>query len=234
MDQVIKPFQDFVEYVKTERLANLAFEDIKSVLLPFLLFFLIVPLIFGAGLVARFIEGLLPKKKCKICGREASDVLSDSSSHELGVFCRNHLIQEYSKHFLNSSFNKVIVEFQPRASGDLGTVYGYYPISEIEQFGWEKKSRQVVENLLLTINGKKCRECDEPATSLFVSKEAAPWSKYGPEPSLDYAKIGEYLCNEHTLDRIKPSIQTNPKRFNDGGGLWLPYKEGGFQVGTEL
>lgn len=233
MDQVLKPFQDLIEYVRTERLANLTSEDLNDFLLPILLF-LLIPLLGVLGLVARFTERILPKKKCKICGREASDVLSDNSSHKLGVFCRNHLIQEWSRHFLNSPFNKIEVEFQPQASGSLGLVYGYYPASEIEQFGWKKKSSQVVENLLLTIIGKKCRECNESATTLFVSKEASPWSKYGPEPSSDYGKTGEYLCNKHALDRIKPAIQTNPKHFNDGGGLWLPYKESGFQVGTEL
>jgi hypothetical protein len=230
MDLILKPIADFIEFVKIEKLHNPDYLTPKTIFTAFIPFFVIILYFVVGSFVVRFIVSLLPKKKCKICGREANDILSADSSHQLGVFCRNHLIQEYSKLFLSSYFNKVIVEFQPKAAGVW--VYSYYPISELENFGWEKKSREVVENLLLTINGQKCRECSNSSTTLFVSKEAAPWSKYSSEPSLEFAKTGEYLCNEHALEKIKPGIQSNKRHFDDG--LWLPYKEAGFQVGTEL
>lgn len=229
MVQVPKLFQDLIEYIRIE-IESARLEDYRIALFPLIF----IPIIFGPGFVIKIFSGLFPKPKCKICGQRGEDVLSENSDHELGKFCRNHLLQEYSRLFLNFHFNKVMVEFQPKASGYLGPVYGYYPVSEIEKYGWEKKSRQIVENLLLTINGKQCKACNRSATTLFVSKEVAPWSKYGPEPSLEYARIGEYLCNDHALDKVKPSIQNNPQNFYDGGGLWLPYKEGGLQVGTEL
>lgn len=209
--------------------------DVHQFLFLVLIIFgiLILPLVL-LFFVAIIIEKLLPQKKCALCAKEARDVLSDSSNHRIGVFCRNHLMQEYSKRFLTSPFRKVMVEPQPTAAGYLGPVYGYFPVSEIKQFGWQERAKKVLEELLATINGKSCRECKESATTLFLSKEVAPWSKYGSEPRIEYAKVGDYLCNRHALKRLTPGIQTNPKYYDDAGGLWLPYKEGGFQVSTEL
>lgn len=177
---------------------------------------------------------LLPtkKKKCLICSQPAHDTLT--AKHEIGTFCRQHLIAKYSELFLMSSPNIVIVEFQPKATEFTGVVYGYYPLSELANFGWGKKDKDVIQTLVMKVKSEKCRICEKQSNALFLPKEVAPWKKYGASPNSDFISVGEFLCKEHALKRILPSLQTNPKYFDDGGGLYVPCKEDGFQVTTEL
>ncbi|MBI2338209.1 hypothetical protein HYU95_03400 [Candidatus Daviesbacteria bacterium] len=200
-------------------------------------FFLLAFVLPSILMVIAEIPGKFKKfKKCDLCQQPAYDILSGSSNKDekMGIFCRRHLIERYSQQFIKTSLNFVMVEFQPRATRYTGAVYGYYPVSQLQKYFFKKDERQIVEQLLATILEKKCRSCDKKAQVLFISKEAAPWEKYNCYPFYEYADKGEYLCLEHTLKRILPSIQNNPKHFDDGGGLWLPYLENGYQVTTEL
>lgn len=216
-----------------EDLKKLFLQIIVSLLFSFLLAF-VLPSILGR--IVEILGKLKRPKKCNFCEQPAYDILSGSSNKDekMGIYCRPHLIEKYSRQFIKTSFNLVMVEFQPQATHFTGSVYGYYPVSQLQKYFFEKDERQIVEQLLAAIPKKKCRSCDKKAQVLFVSKEAAPWAKYNCYPFFEYAAKGEYLCLEHTLKRILPGIQNNPKHFDDGGGLWLPYLENGYQVTTEL
>jgi hypothetical protein len=73
---------------------------------------------------------------------------------------------------------------------------------------------------------------------LFVNKHDAIWKKESNYehiiPSVEYLVKGRYLCNEHALEAIKPGLQSYPKPIIGEGGVWLPYKEDGFQTPAEV
>lgn len=185
------------------------------------------------GILARPIELMFESKsRCRTCSQPARDDLTHGK--ETFKFCRMHLVDTYSEHFLASPYKMIVVEFMPTTTSSTGAVYGYHPLSEMQKYGWSKKNQEVLEQLIKTIEGNKCFRCSKNASVLFIPKEKAPWERFGPNPSPEYEKLGIYCCREHALERVIPSIRTNPKRFNDGGGLYIPYEEDGFQVTTEL
>lgn len=177
------------------------------------------------------LNSLLRKKRC-ICSKSAYDKLT--SDHTIGYFCRDHLLQKYSELFVKSPFNVVMVEYQPESISFPG--YLYYPASEIDfrnRYDPNNKANEVVKQLLSTIKVKKCSMCNKQVSILFVSKEVSPFKKYKSEPREEFAQKGEYLCKEHTLERIIPCLRSSRKHFDTNEGLCLPNKEDGYQATIE-
>lgn len=166
--------------------------------------------------------GFIKKKKCQICSDLGKDSLS--SEKTIGTFCRKHLILRYSELFLRSHFHLVMLEYQPDGISYPG--YLYYPLSEID---WGGNQKEIIQELINGIRSKKCVSCDDSTSILFISKELAPFKKFGPEPQNNFSTKGLYLCKKHALEKALPSIKNSKKDFNIHGGLYLPFKENGYQ-----
>lgn len=183
--------------------------------------------------IALDIKRLLFVKKCPLCAKTAYDTLT--ADKEIGQFCRQHLIEKYKQYFKISPFNVVMVEYQP--SGISAPVYFYYPVSEIDftssrypNSDDDIAAQKTVRHLLDVIKTKKCERCSRQASILFVKKEITPFSKYKTTPRKEFEQKGEYLCKEHALEKISPSIRNSSKHFDIYEGLCLPHKEDGYQA----
>lgn len=224
---------------------DFSLNNISRIILPFIFLMGFILLLSGVSKAYEvFIEPYFASRhKCSICGKSGRDILSEGMDklmrpYTIGYFCRDHLIQRYSAEFKKSPFKMVVMEFQPNATPDTGHVYSYYPLSilglQTVPLGgfWTIEEKKIIEKLLDTIKNRKCSVCNKEATVLFVSEEAAPWKKYENTPSMDFAEKGEYLCKEHAIDKVLPNIKNDNKYFDDGGGLYPPYQEDGFQATT--
>lgn len=90
-----------------------------------------------------------------------------------------------------------------------------------------------MRQLLNSIDSHQCSKCGTIAKILFVNKESTVWEGKYIIPSNQYLTKGQYLCNKHALDRIKPGLEIYPQPITYDGGVWLPYKEDGFQRADE-
>lgn len=180
------------------------------------------------------ILGLFKKNQCEVCGQETEEHLTIDGKEE-HFFCRQHLLEKFKPLFLSFPHKIVIREFEPLAA--CGEVYGFYPKSELEHFGWTKNHRLILEKLVDTIStAPRCSNvnCNNPAQVLYISKTNAPWSRYKANLHEDFLKFGKILCLEHAWELLQISLRSNPEKFRDGGGLWVPYKEDGFYTSTVL
>lgn len=77
---------------------------------------------------------------------------------------------------------------------------------------------KILKILLDLINRQKCAKCNSKAYILFKRKEdAVRETDNYIVPSEQYLTKGQYLCNEHALDRIKPALKIYPYPiFYDG------------------
>lgn len=192
----------------------------------------ILPVIASLFLIIGGLRALFGKKRICICGKPAYDVLT--SDRTIGYFCRQHLLEKYSELFIGSPFNIVMVEYQPEGISSPG--YLYYPASEIDfksQYDSNNNADEIVKSLLNTIKAKKCKVCAKQATVLYISKEISPFKKYKTEPREEFADKGEYLCKKHTLEKVIPALKNTSKHFDTYGGLYVPYKEDGYQATIE-
>lgn len=184
-------------------------------------------------LIMRFTEQL-GEKPCKICHKKSSEKLIGDKL--LGNYCREHLISEFSRFFLSSPFDVLAVELQPQVAETTGEIYYFRPLQKTEDFGgrgkmWPESDKEIIRNLLESIQQRKCKICDQKAQILFVPKELAPFKKYD-SPSLDFIKFGEYFCKEDGLKRILPSLESNPKKFRFG--LYIPFISSGLYMTDEV
>ncbi|MBI2617688.1 hypothetical protein HYW55_06145 [Candidatus Gottesmanbacteria bacterium] len=169
------------------------------------------------------------KKKCFTCQKKTEDILiREGDKHT--PYCRNHLLHEFSKSFLQ--FPHKMVVFHPEQDRKYcGTMYPYYPISEFEAFYFRKEDRQIMEERLREIQGK-CSKCKNSASVSYYRKGVLQWDSSGPV--MRSVNIpGEFLCTKCTLDRIEPDLRANKNPFADNG-LFVPYKGEGVFVNTYL
>lgn len=88
----------------------------------------------------------------------------------------------------------------------------------------------------------RCAKCGSRAYILFLNKDDAVCRKEGYKsgpyeyiiPSTEDLTKGRYLCNEHTLDQAKHSLQIYFKPLIIDGGIWLPYKEDEFLTAADV
>lgn len=203
---------------------------VLSILIPILVFVFIIFIIIAA------IQSLRFKPKCEVCKKIQPDILSQGK--QKWFLCRNHLLTKYADLFKKNIYNCVVVEFTNDSrlkNGDL--TYAYYPTSDIKGYIFED-THEVLQKLLESIKTKNCIKCDYKAYVLFIHRLDAVWRKenlqYNPYeyivPSREYLTKGNYLCNDHAIDAIKPGLQNYPEPITVDGGVWLPYKEDGFQA----
>lgn len=203
---------------------------VSSILIPVLVFIFIIIISIAA------IKSLRFKPKCEVCKKIKPDILSQGK--QSWFLCRSHLLTKYADLFKKNIYNCVVVELTNDSrlkDGDL--TYAYYPTSYLKGYIFED-TREILQELLESIKSKKCIKCDSKAYVLFIHRSDAVWRRenhqYNPYdyivPSSEYLTKGNYLCNAHAIDAIIPGLQNYPKPITIDGGVWLPYKEDGFQT----
>lgn len=167
--------------------------------------------------------GLFGGHKCKICGKETKEVLEQFKGPSW--LCRAHMIELFSKDFLSYSDKMVI--FHPEFEKLSRTLYGYYPIAEMDSFTFKKEVKLKLGELLGYINGH-CAHCQNEARVLYFPKGYLDYSGSTPHIEKATSFSGELLCLDHALGKIKRDLESNPGFFSDG--LFIPYAKAGMYV----
>lgn len=169
------------------------------------------------------------KKKCATCQKETQDILVVDGDKRV-PYCRNHLLQEFSKSFLQ--FPHRMIVFHPEQDRNYcGTMYPYYPLSEFDTFNFSKEDRQAMEKIIREIKGE-CMKCKKDATVAYYRKGLLQWDGTGPKMR-NISSLGELLCKDCTLERIEPDLKINKNPFADNG-LFIPYSSEGVFINTYL
>lgn len=168
--------------------------------------------------------------KCQVCQKLEPDMLSQGKEH--WFLCRKHLWEKYSELFPKNTFRVVMAEFVSDSKSKASDLlcFSYYTFWYYK--GYIGKP-QPLRQLLDSIDLYQCAKCAAKARVLFVNKEDAVWEGKYIIPSTQYLAKGHYLCNKHVLDRVEPTLKAYPKPIIFDGGVWLPYKEDGFQRADE-
>lgn len=212
------------------------FDKLMMLLAFFIPVFVLISIII---IVVASIKQMRFNPKCQFCNKSQPDVLSQGKQR--WYLCKTHLLPKFSELFLKNTFNAVVVEFTSDRFKNGDITYSYYPISEFKDYIFAD-TQQVLKEFLESIKSHKCAKCGSRAYILFVNKDDAVWRKEGYRsgsyeyiiPSIEYLTKGRYLCNEHALDQAKHALQTYSKPIIIDGGVWLPYKEDGFQTAAEV
>jgi len=166
--------------------------------------------------IFRFVKLFSKPKVCVVCNTKTED----SYRNEKGVifrFCRNHLIEKWKNDFMESKQRMIVIE-----PDFIRYPYGYL-YATIETLGeWEypKEDQDVLSEIMKTIEGKHCKECNEEASVAYFKKEdyIIPYfSKITATPI--------YFCRNCVARRIKPIIESSPKPFTED--LYAPTNEEG-------
>lgn len=170
-----------------------------------------------------------PVFKCRICQKTDPDSLS-AGNKQWWYLCREHLLERYSDLFLKNTFKVVMTEFtsDDKSKNPDDAAFTYYPFSSHKEYNIGNP--KILKQLLDSIDGNNCSKCGSKAKILFVNKEdAVRTSDNYIIPSEEYLTRGQYLCNKHALDNVIPALKSYPQPIVIEGGVWLPYKEDGFQ-----
>jgi hypothetical protein len=170
-----------------------------------------------------FLSALFSGPKCEICGKEAKEDLDNGSRTRL--FCRTHLIESFAKDFL--AYRGRILLFPPEFEKTSSRMYGFYPLSEMNNFSFNKESVKKIGELLDTINGS-CAYCRSEARVLYFPKGFLGYFLARPAIEKVQAASGQLLCLEHALGKIRPDLESNKGFFKEG--LYVPHGESGMYV----
>lgn len=174
-----------------------------------------------------FLELFSSKHKCEACGMEAKDRLY--FGEKLKWFCRDHLMENFSKSFL--AFPDKMVIFHPEFEKVCKNLYSYYPISKMPQFNFDKSAIGNIERLL-SFAGGECSECRSKAQVFYFPKGVLKYSSYNPMVENIDPVLGNALCLEHALAKIQADLRSNPVAFDEG--LYVPYDGRGAYISTYL
>jgi len=184
------------------------------------------------GLIKFFKDILIAQKKsCRTCFKETVEMLVYEGTRR-DYYCRSHLIESFSRDFLHIPYKIVIFEFQPEATKHTGLIYCYYALSSLERFNWTKEEKHVLESLLHEIDTTKaCSQCKgNLQQSLYLGRELAPWESSRIHKTC--IGKGDKLCLNCSQSRLSATLSNNPKEFREG--LYLPFKEDGMYMTTEM
>lgn len=174
-------------------------------------------------------QNFFGKKKCFVCQIETQDILVANGDKRV-PYCRNHLMIEFSKLFLQFPYKLVV--FHPEQDREYcQTMYPYYPISEFEVFNFSQNDRNAMEKIVERIRGA-CTQCKKNATVAYFRKGILKWDGGGPVMR-DVHVQGDNLCTKCTLENIESDLRGNRKPFADNG-LFTPYKGDGVFVNSYL
>lgn len=170
---------------------------------------------------------------CSLCGNSAFDNLVYGYTKKkvlfweiewgkkMKPFCRQHLIQEFKKYFLN--FPKKIVVFYPELEHKKGSyVYGNMSLDEMKKRKVSLKTLELIEKSLKEIKGD-CMKCKKPASIAYFGQGVLQWGggmwdyplleKITTEPQI--------LCKECSFDEIEYSLRSFKDSFAEG--LFIPF-----------
>ena len=183
-------------------------------------------MIFFAGKLLYEVIFKQPKDTCQTCGKKSLDVLMKDGGKKTETYCRQHLLDQFKFSFQQHPNKIVVFEFD---EGRCGLVYGYYPVSLMEKFNFQKQDIAKIKSLLLLIQGK-CENCqNEKAGAAYFKKEDLPWDEGGPLMSQVTCQPGLF-CRKCALERLIPLLSGNKIFFKEG--LYVPYKEEGVFIST--
>lgn len=185
-------------------------------------------------MVTSFLERIFGEgpKPCKACQLPAKDLLVENGSKPVTNYCRQHLLQEFGKHFTSFSYKMVV--FHPELERKYcDSQYPYYPLEEmVKKFNFETKAEDKIRTFLSEINGQ-CEWCHERvATVCYFVKGALPWDIAGPVLEKIEVK-GKKLCPQCSLQLIQADLMNN-KGFFVEKGLMVPYLGNGVYVNTQM
>ncbi len=161
-----------------------------------------------------------PSHKCKICGKNAKDILEQFDGQNW--FCRTHLIDLFARDFL--AYTDRMLIFHPEFEKACKTLYGYYPLAEMDDFTFKKEIVLNIRTLLDYIAGH-CSQCQNKAQVLYFPKGLLDYSGHKPHLEKVHPDSGESLCLNHALEKIRTDLESNPGVYSDG--LFIPYAKAG-------
>jgi hypothetical protein len=166
-----------------------------------------------------------PLFKCSICKKPSKDILI-YTDRKRKRFCRDHLLEEFKKEFLN--FNEKMVVFYPSLESKVGPyVYHYQAISDVPKKLREDKVGQMINQALNAISGK-CSKCGRPANIAYFDPGTFRWEviKSGGVdwdlPKFEEISVEpQMVCSHCVIDEIIYSLRNFQGDFGEGVGL--PY-----------
>lgn len=171
--------------------------------------------------------GMFSSHKCGICGKETKEILDQFKGPRW--LCRAHLIDLFTKDFLAYS-DKMLI-FHPEFDKVCKTLYGYYPLAEMDWFTFKNEVVLNIRSLLDYIAGH-CSQCQNKAQVLYFPKSFLDYSGSTPHIEKVHPDSGELLCMNHVLEKIRTDLELNPGFYSEG--LFVPYAKAGMYVSNYL
>ncbi len=168
-------------------------------------------------------------KNCSICKTVTKDNLNYSEM-SLKSFCREHLIQEFSKEFMHSSA-KIILLHPNKNAIPIGTQFPYYP-EKGASFFLDKNSKDKRAELFNFLERQVCIECNNAAAVLYFAPDSYQYNLTEPNINGLSPSIGALLCKQCALNKILPDLQSNPEPYENG--LYIPFSSDGVYAKTIL
>jgi len=157
-------------------------------------------------------------KQCEVCGMDTKDLYNDASG-KLVRLCRTHLIERWKSDVLSSSHKMVVIEPDVEDQNHaMGYLYG--SVEQLGEWQYGKEAQRKMSDYLLSIDGKKCEECNMTATTAFIKK-----GDYSIPLMEKITATPTYLCTPCVVKKVGPILFASQHIFYEG--VYAPTNEDG-------